>query len=99
MRIEGSNLQLRLSGIYSPQLGGRATPPVPARQEVQATDPAVGRAAQVMRIVAGVVPGGIDFSGETPQPSAGTLPLYRHPAERNAAATGVELGRTIDLNG
>ncbi len=52
-----------------------------------------------MRLVAGIVPGGIDFSGDSPQPRRASLPLYRHPADRNAAATGVELGRSVDLNG
>jgi hypothetical protein len=32
----------------------------------------------------------------TPQP---TLPLYRHPADRNIAATGVQAGRVIDVVG
>ncbi len=48
------------------------------------------------RVVAAVVPGGIDFSGETAQPRPASLPLYRHPADRNVAATGVALGRTLD---
>jgi hypothetical protein len=32
----------------------------------------------------------------TPQP---TLPLYRHPADKNIAATGVQAGRVIDVVG
>jgi hypothetical protein len=32
----------------------------------------------------------------TPQP---TLPLYRHPADKNTAATGVQAGRVIDVVG
>lgn len=47
------------------------------------------------RIVAGIVPGKVDFSGETPAPSA--LPLYRHPADKNAAATAVNAGKAIDI--
>jgi|GEM_PF-634106 len=54
--------------------------------------------AGVNRLVAGVVPGRIDFSGEQPMPAPGSpIALYRHPADRNAAATGVHAGRLIDL--
>jgi hypothetical protein len=53
---------------------------------------------RISLLVGAVVPGGIDFSADQPVPSAG-LPLYRHPAERNAAATGVALGRKLDVNG
>lgn len=49
------------------------------------------------RIVAGIVPGKVDFSGQAPAPSASSLPLYRHPADKNAAATAVSAGKTIDI--
>ena len=51
----------------------------------------------VRRLVAATVPGGVDFSGDQPRPATASLPLYRHPADRNAAATGVELGRSLDV--
>lgn len=51
----------------------------------------------VRRLVAGTVPGGVDFSGDQARPGAATLQFYRHPADRNAAATGVELGRSLDV--
>ncbi|MEQ8769294.1 MAG: hypothetical protein RIB60_02170 [Phycisphaerales bacterium] len=35
---------------------------------------------------------------QTPSPS-GSLELYAHPADKNAAATGVTLGRSIDVTG
>lgn len=50
------------------------------------------------RIVAGVVPGKVDFSGATPMPSD-TFAMYRHPADKNAAATAVDAGRMIDVEG
>ena len=28
----------------------------------------------------------------------GAMPIYRHPADRNTAATGVEVGRRLDLS-
>lgn len=49
------------------------------------------------RIVAGIVPGKVDFSGETPAPSSPALPFYRHPADKNAAATAVNAGKSIDI--
>jgi hypothetical protein len=51
------------------------------------------------RLLAGVVPGGIDFSGETPRPTSGAIPLYRHPADHNAAATTLSAGRMVDVEG
>lgn len=58
------------------------------------------RRTNLSRLVAGAVPGRVDFSGDTPQPSGSeALPMYRRPAERNAAATGVQAGRLIDVRG
>jgi len=51
------------------------------------------------RLVAGVVRGGIDFSGAEPQPSGESLKFYRHPASANAAATALEAGRVLDVEG
>jgi hypothetical protein len=51
------------------------------------------------RLIAAVVPGGVDFSGEAPKPGRTSLPFYHHPADRNAAATRVRLGGSLDVNG
>lgn len=65
----------------------------------------VGEAAKqvlpsaAQRLVAAVVPGRVDFSGATAQASAGTLAFYRHPADKNAAATSVTLGKSLDVSG
>lgn len=78
-----------------------------------ASQAAANRAKIASRLVAGVVPGGVSFAASagasgptgaatasalpsTPQP---TLPLYRHPADKNTAATGVQAGRVIDVVG
>jgi hypothetical protein len=55
--------------------------------------------SRVSRLVAGAVQGKIDFSGAQPTQDASALAMYRHPAERNAAATGVSAGRMIDVTG
>ncbi len=52
--------------------------------------------AAISRVVAARVPGGIDFSTDTPTPTASAMPFYRHPADKNAAATAVSAGRVID---
>ncbi len=51
------------------------------------------------RLVAGMVKGRVDFSGGEPRASGEALAMYRHPADRNAAATGVHAGRMIDVTG
>ena len=38
-----------------------------------------------------------DVATITGRPAAGSLPMYRHPADRNQAATAVALGRALDL--
>ena len=75
----------------------RDTMRIPLAVEAKASGP-------VSRLVAAAVPGSVDFSGDTPKPSTDGMPLYRHPADRNAAATGVQagrvvVGRTLDTQG
>jgi len=56
--------------------------------------------ARAASLVAARVPEAVDFS-DAREPTArasGSLSIYRHPADRNAAATGVDLGRALDLN-
>lgn len=77
--------------------------PAPLRvQPVEAPPPIAKiepeRAAGASRLVAGVVQGRIDFSGATPAHD-GSLAMYRHPADKNAAATAVDAGRMLDVTG
>lgn len=70
-------------------------------QRVAQASPA--RARIVSQLVAATVPGGVDFStAAAPRPSP-ALAMYRHPADKNTAATGVAAnvwpGRTIDVQG
>lgn len=54
----------------------------------------------LQRLVAGVVPGGVSFnSSGGAQPSGAAMPFYRHPADKNAAATAVSIGRALDVQG
>lgn len=60
-------------------------------------------------LVAAKVPGGIDFTEpvgadrtapiDASQSGSQTVPLYRHPADRNTVATAVHAGRILDVNG
>jgi hypothetical protein len=67
--------------------------PAPAASGVEARPPAT-----VSRLVGAVVPGRVSFAGEVPV-QTGSIALYRHPADRNAAATGVQAGRVLDVTG
>ncbi len=65
-----------------------------------------GYSPELQSLVAGTVPGGVDFHADgTATPSGGadghggSLPFYRHPADRNAAATAVTVGRSLDISG
>jgi hypothetical protein len=56
------------------------------------------------RLVAAVVPGRIDFAQDSPvqtrpiPSTANSLPFYRHPADKNSAATRIAISTAIDLN-
>ncbi len=62
-------------------------------------------ASRAASLVAAKVPGGIDFTepasgaGAMSQSASQTVPLYRHPADRNTVATAVHAGRILDVNG
>ena len=55
----------------------------------------------VQSLVAGRVPGGMDFDASSviPNRPANAFQLYARVADRIEAATGVERGRVIDLKG
>lgn len=72
------------------------------RHAYRATTPTVNAAPAkspvIARVVAARVPGGIDFTADDPKPTD-SLSIYRHPAEKNTAATGTQLGRMVDFDG
>lgn len=55
----------------------------------------------VRNLVAGVVPGRVEFdaSGEARVGGSGAYALYGRPADKNAVATAVNVGRTLDVKG
>lgn len=83
---------LRLAQAYNTQPAAPATPATERTDRVELS----GSAA----LVAGVVPGRVEFSTPTEKSSdSSALPLYRRPADLNSAATGVVAGRIIDVRG
>jgi hypothetical protein len=68
---------------------------------VRTTMPTADPAGAASKMVAATVPGSVDFLADTPpiSPISGAMPMYRHPADRNAAATGVDAGRVLDIEG
>jgi hypothetical protein len=58
------------------------------------------------KLVAATVPGGVEFRNGVATASVGgvarkadAIPFYRHPADKNAAATAIDLGTRLDLEG
>jgi hypothetical protein len=74
----------------------RAYQSLHAQQGVAAGAPqSAAKSMGVARLVGGVVAGRVDFAGSEPAPS-GALAMYRHPADKNTAATAVHAGRLLD---
>ena len=104
MRITSTSIPPHIAKAYGVTPAARVAP-VKAPETVARVAPAdqavpEGRTpATLRRLIAGQVPGGIDFRGDDPAPTAPVQRLYRHPADQNAAATTLHAGRVIDLEG
>ncbi len=91
MRIEGASIPFHIARAYGIQAAPKAAP-------VQAT-PAVERTSEnTRRLIGGVVPGKVGFAGGEAIVE-GAFAMYRHPADKNAAATSVNAGRMVDVTG
>lgn len=115
MQINGNNQAALLARMYGTGIAApaRAAGQAAVVAKVGPTQPAApvdkaevkGRAPAVNALVAGVVPGKVDFSGETAKPSGsqlgagGTYQMYRRPTDKMEAATVVSLGRGLDVQG
>jgi hypothetical protein len=88
MRIQPTN-PFHISRAY------QTSPPKPAATKDVAGS--IKPAQPTSRMVAAQVPGRVNFSGTEPQPTGPTLPFYRHPADKNAAATAINAGRSLDI--
>ena len=61
--------------------------------------PAAAATSGASRMVAASVPGTVNFHADAPAHSTSALPMYHHPADRNSAATMVNAGRVLDVEG
>lgn len=76
----------------------------PATQIEAKPTAAASSAANTAKLVAGTVAGPVRFNSldttaqtNTPMSEpADSFPLYRHPADKNAAATSINAGRSLD---
>lgn len=102
MKITSGHHPSQIARLYG---AAQTTRPAPAKtpesagriESVNQTERTLNTRAA--RLVAGVVPGGIDFQAGEATPSATTLQMYRHPADRNVAATQQQVGQRVDLTG
>lgn len=109
MNVEpNSSLPIHIARAYgvSPTARRAPVPVEEARHAVEAQRTEIRRELtssqrNIARLISGVVPGGIDFSNETPVPTdRASIPFYRHPSEQNAAATSIQSrGRSLDVRG
>jgi hypothetical protein len=81
------------------QPASRPAAPSSKTQSIDKVELSKPRAKSVDTLVAGKVTVPANFKPARPSASADSLPMYHHPADKNAAATGISLGRTLDLNG
>ncbi len=90
--------------------GVRTAPPVAraVRSEPTAGADAIAKIAPaqpkatgaVNRLVAQVVPGSISFTDNgVAMPKAPSIPIYTNGADRNAAATRIAIGSSLDITG
>ena len=107
MRIESSNLPLHIARAYgaSSVHAHKKVQPVDAikRGESLSEPDDKAKLSNIHRLVAAVVPGGIDFDAAgTAQASESAMPMYTKPGEANSVATRVQAaqaGRIIDTRG
>lgn len=95
-----------VASVYAFRAYQQAQRVAPASPSAPSLDVAMGnpnRARIAGTLVAAVVPGKVDFvvddQGRSAAVVAEAIPMYRHPADRNAAATGVNAGRSLDVEG
>lgn len=92
------SIPFHVARAYGPSAGPRPVQPS-ARVAAPASVKAAAKIEPSSRLVAATVPGKVDFRADVPQPGSVALPMYRHPADKNQAATAIQLGRSLDISG
>lgn len=87
----------RAYGVQAPSAANATARSASSEQ----TDPigSIKPATPSSRLAAAVVPGRVQFNGSAATDTSAALPFYRHPADKNAAATLLTAGRMLDVNG
>lgn len=105
------SLPFRLLEAYgAPNTAPRPVPSPPGRDvprvlndvdtvELTAPRHPAPRSDGPQRLVAATVTVPVDFNAARTSTTADTLAMYRHPADKNAAATAVNIGRAFDAIG
>lgn len=91
MRIEGASIPFPTSACCGPKA------PSPLDRSLGAPQTNEARFENVARLVGATVPGRVTFGPIDAVAPAAAVQLYRHPADKNAAATAVHAGRLVDL--
>ncbi len=104
MRVDTPSLLFHVARAYgvSPTAGAaRLAPTQPAQPAEAARDhPGAPDRRTIDRLVAAVVPGGVDFDDAgAHRVRDGALALYTRAGSKNEAATGVAAGRLLDVSG
>lgn len=108
MRITPDSVPAHVARAYGLRPGSPALPFTPAPQRAQESvhrDDVVdvrnsSSAESATELVAAQVNKPVDFTaGPRAESSPQAIPFYRHPADRNAAATSIEAGRVLDVSG
>lgn len=86
---------------YRVQPGRAALAPNRSDAVIDKVELSRARPANIDRLIAARVDVAPEFAAATPTPRNNGAPLqmYRHPADKNAAATAVDAGRRIDVTG
>lgn len=105
----GASIPFHLARAYgvsrAPAGGGNVSGPTGVSGGSEAAGPSRAREA-ASRLVGATVPGGVSFEpaarggrggGEGADGVDAALPFYRHPSERNEAATIARVGRGLDV--
>jgi hypothetical protein len=99
MRPEPTN-PFHIARAYQVQPpAARSANPAPRPESTNPVAGSIKPVAPSSRIVAAIVPGRVSFAGAAPAQVQTALPFYTHPADKNAAATAVTAGRTLDVQG
>ena len=108
MRISPDTTPVHIARAYGLNTGPAASPSLEHRAlapDIAHRDDVVdlqnqSRAESATELIAAQVNKPVDFAQpKTGAAASSAIPFYRHPADRNAAATSIEAGRVIDVSG